>query len=99
MIPNVPRLYRHRLYGIHYGLKKAGRKRKEHGLGTADRGLAERRLKEWIDDLDRIDAKAAKIMATPQSTCTQKFPLKSGDAVHSKSWSLPLNTGSSMTPL
>jgi integrase len=60
-IPNVPCLYRHKLNGNYYGAKKIGRKRKEHSLGTADRKLAERRLKAWIDDLDRIDAKAAKI--------------------------------------
>ena len=60
-IPNVPCLYRHTVNGIYYGEKKIGRKRKEHSLGTTDRKLAERRLKLWIDDLDRIDAKAAKI--------------------------------------
>jgi integrase len=60
-IPNVPCLYRHKLNETYYGVKKAGRKRKEHSLGTTDRKLAERRLKTWIDDLDRIDARAAKI--------------------------------------
>jgi integrase len=60
-IPNVPCLYRHKINGTYYGVKKASCKRKEHSLATADRKLAERRLKAWIDDLDRIDAKAAKI--------------------------------------
>ena len=60
-IPNVPCLYRHTVNGIYYGEKKIGRKRKEHSLGTTDRKLAERRLKLRIDELDRIDAKAAKI--------------------------------------
>jgi hypothetical protein len=60
-IPNVPCLYRHKLNETYYGVKKAGRKRKEHSLGTTDRKLAELRLKTRIDDLDRIDARAAKI--------------------------------------
>jgi hypothetical protein len=60
-IPNVPCLYRHKLNGTYYGVKKTERKRKEHSPGTTDRKLAERRLKRWIDELDRIDAKAAKI--------------------------------------
>ena len=60
-IPNVPCLYRHKLNGTYYGVKKAGRKRKEHSLGTTDGKLGERILKKWISDLDRIDAKAARV--------------------------------------
>jgi hypothetical protein len=33
-IPNYPSLYRHRLNGIYYGIKKISGKRKEHSLGT-----------------------------------------------------------------
>ena len=58
-IPNVPCPYRHKLNATYYGVKQTGRKRKEHSLGTAGGELAEQRLKEWIDYLDKINAKAA----------------------------------------
>jgi integrase len=59
-IPNVACLYRHGVNQTYYGIKKTRGKRKEHSLETAERKLAERRLKEWIDGLDRIDAEAEK---------------------------------------
>ena len=45
-IPNVPCLYRHRINGTYYGIKKLQGKEKDHSLDTTDRKLAERRLKE-----------------------------------------------------
>ena len=60
-IPNVPCLYRHKINGRYYGLKKIGRKRKEHALGTTDRKVAERFLKKWINDLERLDPAMDKI--------------------------------------
>lgn len=55
-IPNVPGLYRHRDRGTYYAIKKVLGKRKEHSLGTTDRKLAERRMKEWIRTLEKIDS-------------------------------------------
>src|SRR5437868_8081573 len=45
---NIPCLYRHSLNSTYYGIKKIGGKRKEHSLGTDDRKIAERRLKDWL---------------------------------------------------
>ena len=59
-IPNVPCLYRHRINGTYYGIKKLQGKEKDHSLDTTDRKLAERRLKEWINGLDKLDAEAQK---------------------------------------
>jgi integrase len=59
-IPNVPYLYRHSINGLYYGIKKVSGKKKSHSLGTTDRKLAERWLKDWIHDLDRVDAKSAR---------------------------------------
>lgn len=60
-IPNVPCLYRHNLNNGYYAIKRIRGKRKEHSLGTSDRKVAERKLKEWTADLDKVDAKAAKM--------------------------------------
>jgi len=60
-IPNYPCLYRHKVSGRYYGIKKYRGKRKEHSLETTDRKLAERKLKKWIADLDTVDATAEKI--------------------------------------
>jgi len=54
-IPGLPCLYRHTISGNYYGVKKYRGKRKERSLGTTDRKLAERRLKQWIADLDKVD--------------------------------------------
>jgi hypothetical protein len=59
-IPNYPCLFRHSVNGNYYGIKKIAGKRKEHSLDTKDRKLAERKLKDWLNDLDRIDVGAAK---------------------------------------
>ncbi len=54
-IPNVPNLYRHKLNGTYYGIRKLGDKRKEHSLQTTDRKIAERKLAEWIKNLGKLD--------------------------------------------
>lgn len=54
-IPGRPGLYRHSVNGVYYGKKKFAGKRKEHSLGTNDRALAERRLKQWLADLEASD--------------------------------------------
>lgn len=69
-IPNFPCLYRHSVNGNYYGIKKVLGKKKSHSLDTADRKIAERRLKDWLQDLDRIDADAAK---TTFATLLDKF--------------------------
>ncbi len=55
-VPQVPGLYRHSLNFGYYGIKKLGGKRKEHSLRTTDRKLAERRLKDWLANLGKVDA-------------------------------------------
>ena len=57
-IPNLQNLYRH-VNGTYYGIKKVGSKRKEHSFRTSDRKLAERRLKQWIQDLEKVDTSMA----------------------------------------
>ena len=59
-IPNFPCLYRHTLNANYYGIKKVSGKRKEHSLQTTDRKIAERKLAEWIKNLDKIDSTAEK---------------------------------------
>jgi ATP-dependent DNA ligase len=54
-VAQVPGLYRHSLNFGYYGIKKVGGKRKEHSLHTKDRKLAERRLKEWLLNLGKVD--------------------------------------------
>jgi hypothetical protein len=63
-IPNVPCLYRHNLNGIYYGIKPTRGKRKEHSPHHR-RKLAERKIKQWTAGLDKIDAKAAKMLQCP----------------------------------
>jgi integrase len=59
-IPNFPCLYRHKLNGTYYAIKKVAGKRKEHSLQTTDRKIAERKLAVWIKNLDKIDSTAEK---------------------------------------
>lgn len=59
-IPNVPCLYRNTRTGNYYAEKKVKGKRREKSLGTADRKIAERRLKEWITNLDKVDVEVEK---------------------------------------
>ena len=59
-IPNFPGLYRHSVNGVYYAIKKIAGKRKEHSLNTTDREIAERRLKDWVANLDKVDTEAEK---------------------------------------
>ena len=59
-VANFPGLYRHSRSGRYYGCKKLGGIRRERSLGTCDRKIAERRLKEWIGNLDKVDAEVEK---------------------------------------
>ena len=59
-VANFPGLYRHARSGRYYGCRKLGGKRREHSLKTCDRKIAERRLKEWIGNLDKVDAEVEK---------------------------------------
>lgn len=54
-IANFKGLYRHTTSGRYYGVKKVRGKRREVSLRTADRAIAERRLREWVANLGRID--------------------------------------------
>lgn len=55
-VANFPGLYRHARSGRYYACKKLGGVRRERSLGTCDRKIAERRLKEWVGNLDKVDA-------------------------------------------
>jgi hypothetical protein len=59
-IPNHSGLYRHSISCTYYAIKKVAGKRKEHSLNTKDRKIAERRLKEWVASLDKIDSELEK---------------------------------------
>ena len=59
-IPNVPCLYRHSVNGGDHAVKKVNGKIKNHAFDTRDRKIAERKLREWIKNLDSIDAQAGK---------------------------------------
>ena len=54
-VPNYPGLYRHSRSGRYYGFKKLHGKRRECSLRTTDRKIAERRHREWIGNLQRVD--------------------------------------------
>lgn len=54
-VPNVTGLYRHTRSGRYYGAKKLHGKRREVSLRTTDRQIAERRLRDWIGKLHRVD--------------------------------------------
>ena len=59
-VANFPGLYRHARSGRYYACKKQGGIRRESRLRTCDRKIAERRLKEWIGNLDKVDAEVEK---------------------------------------
>lgn len=63
-IANCPCLYRHKSNDTYYAIKKLGRKQKTHSLNTSDRIIAQRRLKEWLANLDKIDSEAEKTTVT-----------------------------------
>lgn len=60
-VPNVMGLYRHIKSGRYHGCKNVAGKRKEKSLGTTDRKIAERRLKEWIANLGKVDVEVEKM--------------------------------------
>jgi integrase len=59
-VPNFPGLYRHSGTGNYYGVKKLHGRRKERSLGTADRKIAERRFREWVENLGKVDSEVEK---------------------------------------
>lgn len=59
-IPNFPCLYRNTRTGAYYAEKKVKGKRREMSLRTTDRKIAERRLKDWIGSLDKVDVEVEK---------------------------------------
>jgi integrase len=64
-IPNVPCLKRHEINGNYYAVKKIRGKIKTHafrsesGITIRDRKLAERKLREWLDGLEREELSPA----------------------------------------
>ena len=54
-VPNIPGLYRNTVSGRYYGFKKIRGRRRERSLRTTDRKIAERRHREWINNLQRVD--------------------------------------------
>ena len=54
-VPNIPGLYRNTGSGRYYGVKKIRGRRRERSLRTTDRKIAERRHREWISNLQRVD--------------------------------------------
>ena len=65
-IPNVPCLKRHEINGNYYAVKKIRGKIKTHalrsesGIAITDRKLAERKLREWLDGLEREELSPAQ---------------------------------------
>lgn len=59
-VPNYPGLYRHTVSGRYYGVKKLHGRRKARSVGTTDWKIAERRMKEWVANLDKVDSKVEK---------------------------------------
>ena len=59
-VANAPGLYRHSRSGRYYACKKLHGVRRERSLETCDRKIAERRLKEWVGNLEKVDAEVEK---------------------------------------
>ena len=53
-VGSLPGLYRHSSSGRYYGSKKVQGKRRECSLRTHDRKIAERRLREWMRNLEVV---------------------------------------------
>jgi hypothetical protein len=60
-VPNIPGLYRNVIPGRYYGVKKIRGGRRERSLRTTDRKIAERRHREWISNLQRVDRECERI--------------------------------------
>jgi len=69
-VANYPYLYRHTVSGRYYGVKKIKGKKRESSLKTSDRKIAERRLKDWVANLEKIDSEVEK---TTLHELVQKF--------------------------
>src|ERR1039457_4805442 len=54
-VARYPGLYRHSRSGRYYGFKKLNGKRCECSLKTTDRKIAERRLRDWMRNLEAVD--------------------------------------------
>ena len=67
-VANFPGLYRHARSGRYYACKKLNGIRRECSLRTSDRKIAERRLKEWLGNLDKVDAEVEKTRPAPNSS-------------------------------
>ena len=59
-VTHIPGLYRHALSDRYYACKKLSGIRRESSLDTSDRKIAERRMKEWLGSLDKVDAEVEK---------------------------------------
>ena len=59
-VANFRGLYRHSRSGRYYACKKLHGVRRERSLETCDRKIAERRLKEWVGNLEKVDAEVEK---------------------------------------
>ncbi len=59
-VANCVGLYRHAVTGRYYAVKKIRGKHRERSLDTTDRKIAERRLKDWIADLDNVNFEVEK---------------------------------------
>ena len=59
-VANFPGLYRHSRSGRYYACKKLHGVRWERSLETCDRKIAERRLKKWVGNLEKVDAEVEK---------------------------------------
>jgi len=53
-------LYRHTVTGRYYAMKKVHGKRKERSLDTADRKIAERRFREWVSNIEKVNSEVEK---------------------------------------
>ena len=60
-VPNIPGLYRNAISGRYYGFKKIRGRRRERSLRTTDRKIAERRHREWITNLQRVDRECERM--------------------------------------
>ena len=59
-VPNRIGLYRNSRSGVYYAVKKLRGKRREHSLGTADRKIAERKMRDWLANLESVDVEVER---------------------------------------
>ena len=68
-----------RITGTYYGIKKLQGKGKDHSLDTAGRKVAGRKLKEWINGLDKLDVEAQKTTLETLLDRLQKIVVPTGE--------------------